>query len=206
MSHRCLPQAWARVSVFQWRTFRASIQMAATTAQRWRMGFDIGGTFTDFILYDAISRRVHLHKRLTSSPDPSEAALIGLGELVEMAAIPLSDVSEIVHGTTLVTNAMKGRALRSGSSRLPDFATYSRWAVSNATTSSICFFSSPWRSLRGGAAGSGRTDRPRRPCGVVPRRGERQSCREATRFGWRSGDRRHVHQCVCQSRAREAYR
>ncbi len=80
--------------------------MAATTAQRWRIGFDIGGTFTDFILYDAVSRRVHLHKRLTSSPDPSEAALIGLGELVPMAGISLSDVSEIVHGTTLVTNAI----------------------------------------------------------------------------------------------------
>jgi 5-oxoprolinase (ATP-hydrolysing) len=73
---------------------------------RWRIGFDIGGTFTDFILYDGESGSVQLHKRLTSPHDPSESALLGLEELVEMAGIKLSAVGEIVHGTTLVTNAV----------------------------------------------------------------------------------------------------
>ena len=73
---------------------------------RWRIGFDIGGTFTDFILYDGAEERVRLHKRLTTPHDPSEAALIGLEELVAMAGIGLADVGEIVHGTTLVTNAV----------------------------------------------------------------------------------------------------
>ena len=77
-----------------------------TLQQRWRIGFDIGGTFTDFILYDGEKRSVQLHKRLTTPHDPSEAALIGLEELVAMAASTLADVSEIVHGTTLVTNAV----------------------------------------------------------------------------------------------------
>lgn len=75
-------------------------------SDRWRIGFDIGGTFTDFILYDQESRSVRLHKRLTTPHDPSEAALIGLGELTEMAGITLGDVGDIVHGTTLVTNAV----------------------------------------------------------------------------------------------------
>ncbi|WID98449.1 hydantoinase B/oxoprolinase family protein [Bosea vestrisii] len=75
-------------------------------SNRWRIGFDIGGTFTDFILYDGQERSVLLHKRLTTPYDPSEAALIGLGELVEMAGITLADVGDIVHGTTLVTNAV----------------------------------------------------------------------------------------------------
>ncbi len=75
-------------------------------SNRWRIGFDIGGTFTDFILYDSQERSVRLHKRLTTPHDPSEAALIGLGELVEMAGITLADVGDIVHGTTLVTNAV----------------------------------------------------------------------------------------------------
>ena len=75
-------------------------------SNRWRIGFDIGGTFTDFILYDSQARSVRLHKRLTTPHDPSEAALIGLGELVEMAGITLADVGDIVHGTTLVTNAV----------------------------------------------------------------------------------------------------
>ncbi len=47
-----------------------------------------------------------LHKRLTTPHDPSEAALIGIEELVAMAGIRLADVGEMVHGTTLVTNAV----------------------------------------------------------------------------------------------------
>ncbi|MFN8927721.1 MAG: hydantoinase B/oxoprolinase family protein [Rhodospirillales bacterium] len=73
---------------------------------RWRIGFDIGGTFTDFILHDAVEGTVRLHKRLTTPHDPSEAALIGLEETVAMAGVGLADVGEIVHGTTLVTNAV----------------------------------------------------------------------------------------------------
>jgi 5-oxoprolinase (ATP-hydrolysing)/N-methylhydantoinase A len=81
--------------------------MASHNGQKfWRIGFDIGGTFTDFILEDRAAGRVHLHKRLTSAHDPSESALIGLDELTRAAGIGLGDVSEIVHGTTLVTNAI----------------------------------------------------------------------------------------------------
>ena len=74
--------------------------------RRWRVGFDIGGTFTDFVLLDRHDGRIHLHKRLTSSDDPSRSAMLGLEELMELASITLSDVHDIVHGTTLVTNAI----------------------------------------------------------------------------------------------------
>src|SRR3974390_238943 len=81
--------------------------MAAKNEQAaWRIGFDIGGPFTDFILEDRAAGTVSLHKRLTSAHDPSESALIGLDELAEAAGIGLGDVGEIVHGTTLVTNAI----------------------------------------------------------------------------------------------------
>jgi 5-oxoprolinase (ATP-hydrolysing)/N-methylhydantoinase A len=73
---------------------------------RWRIGFDIGGTFTDFILHDGETGALRLHKRLTSQPDPSEAALAGLEELCAEAGIALADVGELLHGTTLVTNAV----------------------------------------------------------------------------------------------------
>jgi 5-oxoprolinase (ATP-hydrolysing) len=73
---------------------------------RWRIGFDIGGTFTDFILYDSQQGAVTLHKRLTSPHDPSESALLGLQELVAIRQITLADVDEMIHGTTLVTNAI----------------------------------------------------------------------------------------------------
>ena len=73
---------------------------------RWRIGFDIGGTFTDFILADGASGEIRLHKCLTTPEDPSVGALEGLGEITAAAGITLSDVGEMVHGTTLVTNAI----------------------------------------------------------------------------------------------------
>ena len=69
-----------------------------------RIGLDIGGTFTDFVLHHG--GRISLYKCLTTPQDPSVAALEGLGELTAQAGIRLADVSEIVHGTTLVTNAI----------------------------------------------------------------------------------------------------
>src|SRR5271165_4046783 len=73
---------------------------------RYRIGFDIGGTFTDFILLDTANDRIRLHKCLTTPADPSIGALEGLTEIVAAASLSLSDVEEIVHGTTLVTNAL----------------------------------------------------------------------------------------------------
>jgi 5-oxoprolinase (ATP-hydrolysing)/N-methylhydantoinase A len=73
---------------------------------RYRIGFDIGGTFTDFILLDTANARIRLHKCLTTPTDPSVGALEGLTEIVAAAGLTLSDIEEIVHGTTLVTNAL----------------------------------------------------------------------------------------------------
>ena len=44
--------------------------MTRPSTTRWRIGFDIGGTFTDFILYDDVEGTVRLHKRLTTSIRP----------------------------------------------------------------------------------------------------------------------------------------
>ena len=77
------------------------------THHRYRIGFDIGGTFTDFVLSTRESGDIRLYKCLTTPEDPSIGALDGLGELI--TATPGSrsaDVGEIVHGTTLVTNAV----------------------------------------------------------------------------------------------------
>jgi 5-oxoprolinase (ATP-hydrolysing)/N-methylhydantoinase A len=73
---------------------------------RWRIGFDIGGTFTDFILLDTQRNEIRLHKCLTTPDDPSVGALQGLAELVTSAGLRLEQIDEIVHGTTLVTNAL----------------------------------------------------------------------------------------------------
>jgi 5-oxoprolinase (ATP-hydrolysing) len=51
------------------------------TSGRYRIGIDIGGTFTDFVLVDALTGAHRLHKCLTTPDDPSIGALEGLSEL-----------------------------------------------------------------------------------------------------------------------------
>lgn len=70
-----------------------------------RLGFDIGGTFTDFVLADSRTGAITLHKVLTTPDDPARGALAGLRHLASASGVALADIGEIVHGTTLVTNA-----------------------------------------------------------------------------------------------------
>lgn len=70
-----------------------------------RVGTDIGGTFTDVTLLDA-QGRMHLSKVLTTHHDPAVAVLAGLQQLVASADIDLRQVSSLIHGTTLVINAL----------------------------------------------------------------------------------------------------
>ena len=73
---------------------------------RYRIGLDIGGTFTDFVLLHPSGERIRLYKHLTTPDDPSVGALAGLAELIAAEGITLAEIAEIVHGTTLVTNAL----------------------------------------------------------------------------------------------------
>ena len=75
-----------------------------------RLGFDIGGTFTDFVLSDPNTGALRLHKLLTTPQDPAIGALEGLRQIVAAHGAQLQDVGEIVHGTTLVTNAVIERS------------------------------------------------------------------------------------------------
>jgi N-methylhydantoinase A len=72
----------------------------------YRVGVDIGGTFTDFALYDARGGKMSVHKRLTTPRDPSQAVTEGIAALLKSDGVAIGDVTEIVHGTTLVTNAV----------------------------------------------------------------------------------------------------
>ena len=69
----------------------------------YRVGFDVGGTFTDFVL-QAPSGELLTGKRLTTYPDPSAACVEGLDELVARAGVAWGDVAQAVHGTTLGSN------------------------------------------------------------------------------------------------------
>jgi 5-oxoprolinase (ATP-hydrolysing)/N-methylhydantoinase A len=55
------------------------------TYGRYRIGFDIGGTFTDFVLLDTERSDIRLHKCLTTPADPSVGALAGLTDLLDAA-------------------------------------------------------------------------------------------------------------------------
>ena len=71
-----------------------------------RLGIDIGGTFTDFALFDERGSEIAVAKRLTTPADPSIAVIEGAAALLRRENVPVSEVESIAHGTTLVTNAV----------------------------------------------------------------------------------------------------
>jgi len=70
-----------------------------------RIGVDIGGTFTDVVVFDEAKGSVALAKALST---PAELAK-GVQEALTKAAIPLNTASLLIHGTTVVVNAIVER-------------------------------------------------------------------------------------------------
>src|SRR3989440_10699171 len=77
----------------------------------YRIGFDVGGTFTDLVLQSPAGE-LTTAKRLTTYPDPSEACLAGLDALLASAGVAWRDVAQAVHGTTLGSNVVIERKAR----------------------------------------------------------------------------------------------
>jgi N-methylhydantoinase A len=80
--------------------------MTESSAQRFRVGVDIGGTFTDLVVVDDDTGAFAIGKALTTPGDPSEAVETVLSETLGRAGIDAAQVRHLVHGTTLVTNAI----------------------------------------------------------------------------------------------------
>lgn len=74
--------------------------------QRYRLGFDIGGTFTDFVLIDDRSGQISSYKTLTTPHDPALAVMEGVRALLDQVGVQASAISSAIHGTTLITNAL----------------------------------------------------------------------------------------------------
>jgi N-methylhydantoinase A len=70
------------------------------------VGIDIGGTFTDLVLIDAETGKRAVGKVLTTPGDQSEAVENGLVELLGQEGLAADQLKIIIHGTTLVTNAL----------------------------------------------------------------------------------------------------
>ena len=70
------------------------------------LGIDTGGTFTDFVVYDGASLRIH--KCLSTPAAPEQAILAGIKDL----GIDTRQL-QLVHGSTVATNAvLEGKGVR----------------------------------------------------------------------------------------------
>jgi N-methylhydantoinase A len=70
------------------------------------LGVDVGGTFTDCVLYDNENNEMRVKKVLSTPRDPSKGVFDGLDQLLGEANISMENVSRVIHGTTLVSNAV----------------------------------------------------------------------------------------------------
>ncbi|MEO0344914.1 MAG: hydantoinase/oxoprolinase family protein [Pseudomonadota bacterium] len=81
----------------------------------YRLGVDVGGTFTDLLLFNDESGRTFRSKVPSTPHDPSEAVITGTRGICESAGIAPSDIEDFLHGTTVATNAvLEGKGARVG--------------------------------------------------------------------------------------------
>jgi len=76
------------------------------TEKTYLLAVDIGGTFTDIVLFNTVSYEILVGKVLTSYPDPSAAVLSGVSDLLGEQAVDPQAIRQVHHGTTLVTNTL----------------------------------------------------------------------------------------------------
>ena len=70
------------------------------------LGIDIGGTFTDIVVYEARSGRQFSRKELTTHDDPARGVMAGIARVIREDGVPPERIGRVVHATTLFTNAL----------------------------------------------------------------------------------------------------
>jgi N-methylhydantoinase A len=75
----------------------------------WRIGIDVGGTFTDVVAVEGESGRLAVVKVASTPDDQSEGVLAGIHAVLERAGITAGDVGFLAHGTTVATNGFLER-------------------------------------------------------------------------------------------------
>ena len=71
-----------------------------------KIGIDIGGTFTDIVVYDHAAGRRFSRKELTTHDDPARGVMTGVARLLAEDGVPADGIGRVVHATTLFTNAL----------------------------------------------------------------------------------------------------
>src|SRR5690606_14541588 len=81
----------------------------------YRLGVDVGGTFTDLLLFNEQSGDFWRHKTPSTPHDSSEGILIGVDSICAQAGISPADIEVFLHGTTVATNAvLEGKGAKVG--------------------------------------------------------------------------------------------
>jgi N-methylhydantoinase A len=81
----------------------------------YRLGVDVGGTFTDLLLIDETTSKTFRVKTPSTPSDQSEGVLSGIAKICGAAGIKPSDLTSLMHGTTVATNAiLEGKGARVG--------------------------------------------------------------------------------------------
>ncbi|MGH9065417.1 MAG: hydantoinase/oxoprolinase family protein [Acidimicrobiales bacterium] len=81
----------------------------------YRLGVDVGGTFTDLLLIDETTGSTHRAKTPSTPGDQSVGVLEGIAKVCRAAGIAPADVTHLLHGTTVATNAiLEGKGAKVG--------------------------------------------------------------------------------------------
>ena len=80
-----------------------------------RLGVDVGGTFTDLLLHDDAANRTYRAKTPSTPQDQSIGVAEGVRLICEKAGVDRKEISLVLHGTTVATNAvLEGKGARVG--------------------------------------------------------------------------------------------
>ena len=81
----------------------------------YRLGVDVGGTFTDLLLFDEATGKFWRHKTPSTPHDSSEGILNGVKAITAQAGVSAKDIAYFLHGTTVATNAvLEGKGAKVG--------------------------------------------------------------------------------------------
>ncbi len=80
-----------------------------------RLGIDVGGTFTDLLLFNEATGDIHLLKTPSTPEDQSVGILTGIKKIVAESGVAPPDIRTLLHGTTVSTNiVLEGKGARVG--------------------------------------------------------------------------------------------
>ncbi|MEE8368982.1 MAG: hydantoinase/oxoprolinase family protein, partial [Thermoanaerobaculia bacterium] len=81
----------------------------------YRLGVDVGGTFTDLMLVHDETGKLYRVKTPSTPSDPSQGVLVGVDRILAESQVKAGDLEYVMHGTTVATNAvLEGKGARVG--------------------------------------------------------------------------------------------